>query len=81
MPLMLVRNKRNWNMTNLPEYWEEYYCALNYQGKFIVMESNDTADIDWMGETEPSRAPIMAMINKNYSLVRETDWRIWEKKE
>ena len=77
-PLVLVRNKRNWNLTNLPEYWEEYNCAMNYRGKFIVMETNDSED--WFGDTEPSRQSIMQTITRNYTLVRDNVWRVWERK-
>jgi hypothetical protein len=78
-PLVLVRYRDNWNTTNLPQYWEEYNCIANYHGKYIVMELGGDVSMDWFGDNQTVRKPLMDFIKGNYTVVANKAWRIWER--
>ena len=78
--LVLSRHRDNWNLSNLPQYWEEYHCVADYQGKYIVMELGSDRALDWFGENQTVRKPLMDIIWRNYTVVYAKSWRILEKK-
>jgi hypothetical protein len=78
-PLLISRYRDNWNLTNLPQYWEEYNCIAGYQGKYIVMERGDPG-LDWFGENQTVRQPLLKIIRNNYTVIWDKSWRVLEKK-
>jgi hypothetical protein len=78
-PLLIARYRDNWNLTNLPQYWDEYDCITSYQGKYIVMELGDK-QLDWFGEQQKVRQPLLDILWRNYTVVYAKSWRILEKK-
>jgi len=79
--LIIARYRDNWNLTNLPQYWEEYNCVASYQGKYIVMELGGDKALDWFGENQTVRKPLLDIIWNNYTVVYSKSWRILEKKQ
>ena len=80
-PLPLIRYRDNWNLSNLPQYWQTYYCVADYQGEYIVMEQGGDKALDWFGESQQVRAPLVGLIKENYTVVYNKSWRVWERKE
>jgi hypothetical protein len=78
-PLVLVRYRDDWNTTNLPQYWTEYNCIADYQGKYIIMELGNNPALDWFGENQTVRQPLLNIIRKNYSVVYDYEWRLLER--
>lgn len=78
--LLISRYRDNWNLSNLPQYWDSYNCAATYQGKYIVMELGNNDNLDWLGEHQQVRQPLMHIIWNNYTVVYAKSWRILEKK-
>jgi hypothetical protein len=77
-PWIIARDRDDHDISYLPEYQEEYQCIMQYQGRYIVMETNDPID-DWFGENQTVRSPIMQKIHSNYTLVYDNPaWRIME---
>jgi hypothetical protein len=77
--LLISRYRDNWNLTNLPQYWDEYHCVASYQGKYIVMELGGDKALDWFGENQTVRKPLLDIIWRNYTVVYNKSWRILEK--
>ena len=71
---ILTMNTAKWDITWLPEYHEEYRCLMSYQGKYIFADGN------WFNVPERSRDRITEMIRRNYTLIRDNVWWVWEKK-
>jgi len=78
--LILSRHRDNWNLSNLPQYWDEYHCVAGYQGKYIVMELGGDKALDWLGENQTVRQPLLKILWNNYTVVESKSWRILEKR-
>ena len=79
-PLMIARSRDDHNLSYLKEYQEEYQCIMQYQGQYIIMETDDPI-ADWFGENQTGRATIMQKIHRNYTLVYDSpSWRVMERK-
>ena len=79
-PLMIARSRDDHNLSYLKEYQEEYQCIMQYQGQYIIMETDDPI-ADWFGENQTGRATIMQKIHNNYTLAYDCpSWRVMERK-
>jgi hypothetical protein len=92
-PLVVQRNIVKWNVTNLPEYWEEYNCIMAYQGEYIITDNggwfgvpNQTTRFQIGTQEEitsvtEDRVHIWDMIHRNYTKVYTMAWDIYKRKE
>lgn len=80
-PLPIQRDAPGWDLTGLPQYWEEYDCVMDYTGQYIVFDAGNHYDgiTDWFSESFEDRLPIMQKIHSEYQLVYNGSWRIYQR--
>lgn len=72
--LPVQRHTSKWNISDLSAYAELYSCIMAYDGKYIV-------GLDWwFARDVPERAPIYEKIDREYTLVYNGSWDIYQKK-
>lgn len=78
-PLPFQRDTpENWSLEWMPQFQEEAACIRDYQGRFIVMDAS--ALYDWIGQEKSNRKDLNALLERNYTLVWQRCWRIYEKR-
>jgi hypothetical protein len=80
-PMPVERSTPEWNITYLPAFTEDYNCIMAYQGQYIVADILRDQELGYFGEGITDRAPIMEMIAKNYTLVSNVSWDVYERKD
>jgi hypothetical protein len=80
-PLPFQRdNPVNWSLSWMPEFQEEYSCINNYQGKYIIMDTNSNFEFNWIGMDKSNRKDLKNLLENNYTIVWEKCWLIYQKK-
>jgi len=68
-------NTEFWDITNTPQYQENYKCIMNYQNKYIII------DEIWFKQNTSDSKNVMNKIHTNYTLVWTDGWSIYQNKE
>lgn len=78
-PLPIARSTDIRDLSSLQQYVDNYQCAVDYNGKYIIMEGN--MNPDWFGDNLSVRQKIMTKINMEYELVHDKSWRVYERRD
>lgn len=68
-------NSETWDITNTPQYKENFKCIMDYQNKYIII------DEIWFKQNTTDNKKVMEKINSNYTLVWTDGWSIYQKRE
>jgi len=73
-PLPFQRNSDTWDMTGTSQYYETYYCILNYTGKYIIDGSNNV-----INRNTTDSDIVRNKINTEYERIWENNWIIYRR--
>ncbi len=80
-PMPVERNDyTKWNISYLPQFKETKACILAYQGDYVVADISHGLETNYYGGGILREPTIMAMIHRNYTMVMDTSWEIYQKK-
>jgi len=84
--LPFQRNTDIWNMTNTPQYWENFKCIMDYKGKYIIMDENlpwvqqQSFTGIWFEQNTSDNKLVMSKIQTEYKQVWNEGWNIYERR-
>jgi len=73
--LPFQRNSDTWNMTGMPQYWENFKCIMDYQDKYIVMNNDH-----FFEQNTSDNKLVMSKIQTEYKQVWNEGWDIYERR-
>lgn len=73
-PLPFQRNSDTWDMTGTSQYYEEYYCIMNYTGKYIIDGSDNL-----INRNTTDSEIVRDKINTEYERIWENNWIIYRR--
>jgi hypothetical protein len=71
--LPMQRHMPDWNMSKLPEYWENLNQSLNYTGKYVIVEPYS------FNLTVYTHSKIANKLNTEYTKVYSNGWDIYQR--
>jgi len=72
--LPFQRNSKDWNLTGLKEYQENYKCIMDYDGKYIIMDASN-----WFVKDTQDMNTVWNKINNSYENVWNEGWQIYRR--
>jgi hypothetical protein len=80
-PLVLQRaNPNRTIVSNLPQYWDQYECVMNYNNKYILADGPLGKDDGWFGTDTPEKIAIVNKVHDEYTEVFSGAWSVYEKR-
>jgi hypothetical protein len=67
-------NSPTWNITDTPQYQENFKCIMGYNDKYIIIDEL------WFNQNTSDSAQVINKIQTNYKLVYNDGWRVYERK-
>ena len=81
-PLILQRaNPGRLVVSNLSQYWDEYNCVMNYNGKYIVADGPLGVSDGWFGTDTIEKQRVVEKIKNKYTSVHSGGWELYMKND
>ena len=81
--LPFQRNSDTWNMTGMPQYWENFKCIMDYQDKYIIIDGDlwnqQPTRLKFEQNTSDNKL-VMSKIQTEYKQVWNEGWNIYERR-
>ena len=81
-PLVVQRANPNRTIVRvLPQYWDQYNCMMNYNGKYIIADGVIGPRDSWFGNDTREKRIFISKIENEYTPIHSGAWQIYQRKD